>query len=143
MKLGQHHSTETKNRISEALKKVDHSYFIGRKVSNIAKDKIRESKKGDKNPRWNGGKLVSHGYVFILMPSHPHSTKTGYIREHRIIMEKHLGRYLKQNEVVHHINGVRNDNRIENLEIFDKKVHDRLETKKRWLNNPLSFGRPI
>jgi hypothetical protein len=52
------------------------------------------------------------------MPSHPEAQADGYVPEHRIIMERKLGRYLLQDETVHHINGVRHDNRPENLELW-------------------------
>jgi len=55
------------------------------------------------------------GYIYIYMPEHPTANKKGYIREHRLIMEKHLGRLLQPEELVHHINGIPDDNRIENL----------------------------
>jgi len=73
-------------------------------------------------------KEVMHkGYRFILMPNHPNSTKGGYIFEHRLIMEKHLGRYLKQKEVIHHINRIKTDNRIENLILLpNNKEHLKL-----------------
>jgi hypothetical protein len=84
-------------------------------------------KSGKEHPMWNGGKTVnSQGYVLIHTPEHPHCSKRGYVREHRLVMEKKLGRYLEPNEVVHHKNGKKDDNRIENLELMKKKDHDRV-----------------
>lgn len=79
---------------------------------------------GSKSVHWKGGRRISRGYVHIYAPGHPRNvgkTKHGanrYVREHRLIMEEALGRYLKPSEVVHHINGDRLDNRIENLELW-------------------------
>ena|SRR3990167_9417979 len=58
------------------------------------------------------------GYILICNPKHPFSNNKGYVREHRLVMERHIGRYLNSNEVVHHKNGIKDDNRIENLELF-------------------------
>ena len=63
------------------------------------------------------------GYVFLRMPSYPGSKKNGTILEHRYVMEQFLGRQLTSNEVVHHLNGVRNDNRIQNLALVTEKSH--------------------
>lgn len=92
------------------------------------KRKIRETLKGEyrgeKNSRWNGGRIKnSNGYIFIVKREHPLSSKHGYVLEHRLVMEKKLGRYLTPEETIHHINGIRDDNREENLCLINGKNH--------------------
>lgn len=94
------------------------------RVKHIWKDpKFRENfiKKtsGQNNHRWCGDRRMHKGYILIRMPSHPFSGSFGFVREHRLVMEKHIGRYLKPNEVIHHKNHIKTDNRIENLELFE------------------------
>ncbi len=78
-----------------------------------------EKRFGNKSPRWNGGKKHhSDGYIYIYSPTHPYKNKEGYVAEHRLVMEAYLGRVLLPSETVHHINDIRDDNRIENLMLF-------------------------
>lgn len=97
------------------------------------KERISNSRKGkyfrQHSPRWNGGTCISKGYKYILFPEHPKATKAGYVLEHRLIMEKHIGRYLNENECVHHINENTLDNRIENLEVVSPAEHVKIHHK--------------
>ena len=63
-------------------------------------------------------RTMQHGYIEIYSPNHPMKNRRNAVLEHRLVMEKKIGRYLKKGEVVHHKNGIKNDNRISNLELF-------------------------
>ena len=80
---------------------------------------LRNKRSGIKSKRWKNGRYQDEvGYIHIYKPGHPDS-KDGYILEHRLVMEGMIGRRLKPEEVVHHKNGIKNDNRPENLRLFE------------------------
>ena len=74
---------------------------------------------GPTNTNWKGGvKRTKAGYIYRRAPQdHPYRSARGYVADHRLVMEAHLGRYLEPFEKVHHRNAIKDDNRIENLEI--------------------------
>lgn len=119
--------------------------FYGRKHSKKSKLKMSASKKGKKigcnNSNWkNGIKKDVQGYIMQYAPTHPYAINSRYVYQHRIVMELHLLRFLKRTEVVHHINGKKDDNRIENLRLFKSQAchtrfHESIRRKNRRVNN--------
>jgi hypothetical protein len=88
------------------------------------------------SPSWRGGRTVTPwGYVLVKAPNHPHANARGYVREHRLVMEGVLGRYLEPWEVVHHINGDKRDNRPENLAVTTQAAHVRGHAPQRRQSN--------
>lgn len=88
----------------------------------------------EKNPNWNGGRYkTDNGYIMINLPKHPKARyNRPYIPEHRLIVEAFLGRFLRDEEEVHHINGIRDDNKIKNLMVFpNHKEHQNFHSKIR------------
>jgi hypothetical protein len=83
------------------------------------KNRFAIQNNGKLNGNWKGGKnFRENGYVELWIPNHPFANHDGYVLEHRIIMEKKLGRYLKPKEIVHHIDENTNNNAIDNLMLF-------------------------
>jgi hypothetical protein len=99
------------------------------------KNKYPNGRTGILAANWRGGIRKNLGgsgqYIGIYSLNHPFKTKDGYVMEHRLVMEKKLGRYLDPKEIVHHINGNKRDNRIENLELVsDRGTHTRNHFKR-------------
>ena len=76
-------------------------------------------------------KLRDDGYIKVYVPDHPKATKDGYVMKHHLVMEQHIGRIIPDDHVVHHINHIRADNRIENLKLMTFKEHAGLHMKER------------
>ena len=86
-----------------------------------------KGKRGEQSPRWKGGRWKHKtGYIQVYTPQHPNATQDGYVAEHRLVIERVLGRYLTREEHVHHVNGVKDDNRAENLVVMSHSDHARL-----------------
>lgn len=139
--MGRKHTLETRKKISKALtgrklslehcQKLSDAHrgeknpFWGRKHSLETRRKIGDALRGEKRPRgeksssWKGGRTYTRGYVKISRAGHPFADCNGYVMEHRLVVERALGRYLKPNELVHHINQIRDDNRLENLRLVN------------------------
>ena len=111
--LNRQHSYKTKQKISQSQK-------------NRASEKPENFVRGEKHPRWNGGKTHERGYILIVAAKHPKSDMHGRVREHVLVMEKQLGRFLEDGEVVHHINLKKDDNRPENLMVMNQSEHLKL-----------------
>jgi len=112
-----------RKRISKAHK--------GKTVSEETRMKMSE------NARIGGighKKKRKDGYIAIYFPDHPKSSKDGHIMEHILVMECLIGRHLKDNEVVHHKNGIRDDNRKENLRLMTFEEHASLHLRERYEN---------
>jgi len=93
---------------------------------NLSRVSYNKGKYGKNTSHWKGGKFKALGYVYILKPKHPFATKTGYVREHRLIIEQQIKRYLLPQERGHHVNGVKDDNRLQNLMAFvNRSAHQR------------------
>lgn len=111
-------------------------------ISEEIRKRIGEKQKGSKNHMWKGGKKKCKGYILILKPKHPFANKQGYVFEHRLIVEKQIGRYLLPNETCHHL-GEKTDNRPHMLMAFvsnsaHRRFHGRVSIVK-----PIFDGRKL
>lgn len=79
--------------------------------------------KGERHPQWKGGRNKHSGYWMLWMPWHHRAQRKGYVPEHIIVAERALGRPIYRNEHCHHINGIKDDNRAENIRVIPKGMH--------------------
>ena len=86
------------------------------------------TRRGSKHNAWKGGRHVSSGgYVLIYFPNHPAADKNRYVSEHRLVWEQTHNRLLPEGWVIHHLNGIKTDNRPENLVAMPLKKHSQRE----------------
>ena len=93
--------------------------YCSRKCFLIGRKKLWNDRKNQRDISYMGNKRIDNqGYIRIYMPRYPSSDKQGYILEHRFVMGQILNRPLTKDEKVHHKNGIRDDNRPENLHLY-------------------------
>ena len=123
-KMGHETSKETREKISKTL--------TGTILSEETRRKIGLANIGDKNNWWKGGKyLDSDGYYKIWSPNHPFKDGRGYVFEHRLVYERYYNCCLLPWILIHHINEIKTDNRIENLDPMTREEHSRYHFKNK------------
>jgi len=96
---------------------------------------------GKENKSWKGQAKHTEGYILIPNKKHPCCNNMGYVFEHKLVMEKHLGRYLTSKEVVHHIDFNVKNNKIENLRLFENQSeHSKYHNYLKKINSLESNG---
>lgn len=163
---------DNKDKIREATKKYrEKNWEKDREIKRVWTEKNRESinekrreyykrtklftkrtsnNSGKKHYNWKGGKIIQNGYRYILNPEHPKAkSKKGYVAEHTLIMEKHLGRFLEGEELIHHIDFDKLNNHLNNLKLFKNhkehmKFHSELKNNNggfiKWIVRKLLIG---
>ena len=109
----------------------------GRRFCSVVCSKPARGRRGPANGRWKGGRRA-HALGYVLVNLGP---ELGERLEHRLVMEQHIGRPLRSDEHVHHRNGIKNDNRIENLELLTRQQHIELHAmERRGQRSPASWA---
>jgi len=110
----------TRGNVYSALK------YAGIPMRTVKEGIALTNRMGPASGNWKGGRRLAGArgkYIQILTHGHPWANADNYVMEHRLIMEKKLGRYLTKNEIVHHKDGNGHNNKISNLQLTTKKKH--------------------
>lgn len=138
---GKKQLVQLKIKICDACGNEYYTRMFQNNVSKYCDRKCRGiADRGEGNPNWKGGRTMHVG-GYVRLQVYGIGDKRGRIFEHTYIMEKHLGRPLLKNENVHHKNGNRADNRIENLELWttSQPKGQRVEDKVEWAKEILAL----
>lgn len=115
------------------MKRKGHPAWNKGKKDVYTKDALKrmsDKRKGTANAFKTGKTIDKRGYILIYAPWHPYKAMRSYVREHRLVMEAYIGRYLTVEEVVHHIDGNKQNNHITNLMLFkNHSEHKKYEGK--------------
>lgn len=118
-KQGKYKNRKTWNKGTKGVMQKNSGSFISEKMTL------------DNHPLWKGGRIIDEkGYVRIRIGDNQ------WQYEHRFVIEKSIGRKLEKKEHIHHLNGDKSDNRIENLQLLHTSIHNKLHAKNQWKNNP-------
>ena len=133
---GKHLSEKTKEKLRIAHLGKKASIETRLKMSRQRAGKTRNTKKRTLSPT---------GYILLWEPKNPMSNSSGYVSEHRKVMSEFFGRILERSEIVHHINEIKTDNRIENLELLTRKEHgehhEHNPVKRKWQSEQMTLLR--
>lgn len=131
--LREHYPSERAEDVGKAIGRTAGSVMHMAHQCGIYKDKealsriMSISNSGANSGNFKGYRTkTKEGYVRCYRPEHPYANSRGYINEHRLVMEEHLGVILTKEFAVHHINGIKDDNRIENLAVMTVGAHSAL-----------------
>lgn len=104
--------------------------------------RCKQVAKGSAHHNWKGGVYIRGGYILEYAPDHPAAAaQKGYVAQHRLVMERHLGRFLTDDEDVHHKNENKLDNQLENLELITHPEHMRYHAQRRTRNERGRFSK--
>ena len=113
-------------------------YYKNNTVSKNTRKKLSNALSGRLNPRWVGGEIKMGDYWYIWNPYHPRANVRHYVKRAIVIAEKYLGRFINQEEIIHHINCKKDDDRPENLYLFENESkHRSFHIKFERLHKPL------
>ena len=120
----------TSGNVSDHVKRYGLRGFYWNRSDAVAagiRKRFPNGRYGREAANWKGGRQkTSGGHIYKYAPEHPCANRNGYVMEHRLVVERVLGRILEPGEVVHHINGIPDDNRAENLQVMTVSEHRRI-----------------
>lgn len=99
-------------------------------IREALRKKYPNGRKGRRASNWQGGRREVGGYIYVYAPDHPYAGTNNAVAEHRLVIEKKIGRYLTPDEVVHHLDGNKKNNHPDNLVLYKRGQH----VSKHWEN---------